>query len=308
MTMNKEFRRGLVFGTACYAVYGLLPLYWKLLAGAPYFEVFAHRMLWGFVFMFAIVQLLRGRSAEFKALLRQRRAVLILALAGLTIAGSWGLYIYAVNSGHVLEASLGYYVNPLVSVVIGLVVFKERLTPMQVVASVLALVGVVYFTVGLGFFPWIAAGLALMFALYGMLKKTGGYPAVPALAAETALIAPLALVFVGASLFMPGHEFLSPAGTERQWTDTVLLVGGGAMTVVPLLLFAKAANSIPLSWVGFLQYLSPTLSTLLGVFVFGEQFTQAHAVCFGLIWVGLALIGVETAWLLRPQARAKKAG
>jgi chloramphenicol-sensitive protein RarD len=311
-----SLRAGLLSALGCYVLWGLLPLYWKLLAQASYFEILSHRMLWSFVFMLIICRFVR--RVRLSSLLRERRALLILGGAGLLICGNWGLYIYAINSGHVLQASLGYYINPLVAILFGVLFFRERLTTIQKVATLLAAAGVVYFTVDYGSFPWIALALAVTFAIYGALKKYGGYPATPALTVETLLVAPLALVFVAATFFLPNHVFLTelaplapslaqaavpavpaplaalaPAGSFDGWALSLLLIGGGALTAIPLLLFARAANAIPLTWVGFLQYISPTLTLLLGVFVYGEPFTTAHAVCFALIWTGLILVSAE---------------
>jgi chloramphenicol-sensitive protein RarD len=302
-----SFKAGLLSAVGCYALWGLLPLYWKLLVHAPYFEVLAHRMLWSFVFMFVICRLvLRIRLSP---LLRDRRALLVLGGASLLVCSNWGLYIYAINSGHVLQASLGYYINPLVAILFGTLFFREQLSLIQKIATVLAGAGVVYFTVDYGAFPWIALTLAVSFAVYGALKKYGGYPATPALTVETALVAPLSLVFVITSFFLPEHVFLAPSvaaaspgfgGELGGWAPTLLLIGGGALTALPLLLFARATNAIPLTLVGFLQYLSPTLTLLLGVFVYGEEFTSAHAACFTLIGVGLIMVSAE---LLRAMMR-----
>jgi chloramphenicol-sensitive protein RarD len=266
-------------------------------------------MLWSFVFMLVICRfVLRIRLAP---LLRDRRALLILGAAGLLICGNWGIYIYAINSGHLLQASLGYYINPLVAILFGTLFFKERLTLIQKIATALAAAGVIYFTVDYGAFPWIALALAFSFAVYGALKKHGGYPAAPALTVETALVAPLALIFVVVSFLLPTHVFLVlPAGGDSvgamgvlgDWAPSLLLIGGGALTAIPLLLFARATNAIPLTLIGFLQYLSPTLTLLLGLFVYGEEFTLAHIVFFALIWVGLIMVSIE---LLHTLSRRK---
>jgi chloramphenicol-sensitive protein RarD len=286
-----SLKTGLLFGAGCYVLWGLLPIYWKLLESASVFEVFAHRMLWSFVFMIVICRFIS--KSDLGALFRDKRAILILGLAGIAVAGTWGIYILAINSGHVLQASLGYYINPLVAILFGVVFFREKLTLMQKIATALAAIGVIYFTIDYGSLPWVSLALAILFAIYGALKKKGGYPATSALAVETTLVAPFALIFVAATFFLPGREFLAPDASPAGWLDTVLLIGGGAVTAIPLLLFAKGANAIPLSWMGFLQYISPTITFLLGVFLYKEPFTTAHAVCFGLIWLGLILISVE---------------
>jgi chloramphenicol-sensitive protein RarD len=290
-TDSPSLRQGLLYAIGCYALWGLLPIYWKLLVSASYLEVLAHRMLWAFVFMLIICRFVT--KSKLGSLFRDKRALLFLGTAGLLVTGNWGLYIFAINSGHILQASLGYYINPLVSILFGVVLFREKLTLIQKIATVLAAIGVLYFTLDYGSFPWVSVLLAVSFAVYGAIKKKGGYPATPALAIETALVAPLALIFVAATFFLPGREFLAVDGTPTSWINTLLLIGGGALTAIPLVLFAKGTNAIPLSWMGFIQYLSPTISLLLGVFIYHEQFTLAHAICFTLIWVGLIMISAE---------------
>jgi chloramphenicol-sensitive protein RarD len=220
--------------------------------------------------------------------------VLLLLGTGLLITVNWGSYIYAINADHILQTSIAYFICPLMSIILGMIVFKEKLTVPQKTATVLAAVGLLYFTFDYGSFPWISLVLASTFALYGTLKKIGGYPALGALATETTLVAPLAIAYVVVSFFLPDRSFLataesSPVGMAG-WMSTLLLIGGGAVTLLPLLLFGKAANSIPLSWIGFFQYIAPTISLLIGVFFYQEPFTHAHAVCFGCIWAGLLLI------------------
>jgi chloramphenicol-sensitive protein RarD len=289
-----RFNTGFLYATGSYLLWGLFPFYWKLLATVAPFEILTHRMLWSFVFMLGACLLVR--RGEVARLFKDRRALLILGTAGLIVAVNWGLYIVAINTGHVLQASLGYYINPLIAILFGVVIFKERLTRIQKTATGLAAVGVLYFSISYGSVPWLSLGMAVSFALYGALKKKGGYPAAPALAVESTLVLPLALVFVAATLLLPGHAFLdvaNSAGLGYSWVTTALLIGGGIVTAVPLLLFSKGANTVPLSWMGFLQYITPTMTLLLGVFVYGEPFTLAHAVCFSLIWAGLIMISIE---------------
>ena len=288
--------RSILIGLSSYVFWGIMPLFWKLLDHVSPMEILAHRLLWSAVFLAAICLFVRRKV--FLALFHNRRAVLILLGAGLLATLNWGLFIYAVTSGHVLQSSMGYYINPLVSIVLGLLVFKEKLSLAQKIALILATMGVLFFTFDYGSFPWLSLTLAVSFALYGVLKKTGRYPALPALAVETALVAPLAIAYIVVAFFLPEHAFLS-LGTNGvlsldALTTSLLLVCGGILTFTPLLLFSEAVNHIPLSWMGFMQYIAPTLSFLLGVLVFGEEFTHAHAVCFSLIWLGLLLIVSES--------------
>jgi chloramphenicol-sensitive protein RarD len=287
-------------------MWGLLPLYWHLLENVSYLEVLGHRMFWGLLFLALVCVVIRRR--ETAELFHNRRALLLLTVSGLLVTFNWGLFIYAINSGHVLQSALGYYINPLISILLGVIFFKEKLTKIQTIASVLAAAGVIYFTIDYGSFPLVSLGLAISFGLYGAVKKYAGYPALPALCVETTLVLPIALVLMAIGFVLPGNIFLSTApaiatgfqGLELSglWMN-LLLIGGGLVTMLPLVFFAQAMNSAPLSLVGFVQYLSPTINLFLGVFVFRESFTQAHLVCFVLIWIGLLLVGAETIWNLR---------
>ena len=287
-----EERRGVLSGVFCYVFWGLCPLFWKLLEEVDSFEVIAQRIIWCFV-MVAIVCAVA--KLDVLGLLRDRRAWRYLVPSALLITVNWSIYIYAVNSGNVVETAIGYYINPLVSIVLGLVVFRERLTRLQVIAVALCVFGIVFFTVNYGRFPWIAVALAVTFGLYGAVKKKAGYPATTALAFESGVMLIPSIMFAVALAHITGaHAFLGDTATLHGWLITALLVLAGPVTAVPLLLFANAANKIPLSLLGFLQYISPTIALFTGVFLFGEPFTMAHAVCLGSIWCGLALVGFET--------------
>ena len=205
-----------------------------------------------------------------------------LVLASVLVTLNWGIYIYAISSGHTLDASLGYYINPLVNVLIGVLLLKEKLSRQQYFAVFLAACGVLNLVLHFGSFPWVALSLAISFSLYGLCKKKLGLGATTGIILETGLLAPLTLIyltwlhFTGNSIFGPGMPF-----------ETSLLVGAGIVTALPLVLFANAANQLPLSMLGFIQYLSPTIALLSGVFLYHEPFTTAHAVSFGLIWLAL---------------------
>lgn len=291
-TLGLRERRGIIAGLCCYAFWGLCPIYWKLLGSVDSLEIIAQRIIWCWVFMVVVCAVLR---LPFSPLLRDARARCHLIPAAALITVNWSIYIYAVAIGHVVDTALGYYINPLVSILFGVAFFRERLTPPQVAAVCLCAAGIVFFLVDYGQLPWISLMLALTFGAYGAIKKRGGYPAVPALAAESTFVMPLAVVLaVGLALVTGGHAFLGDVSTSDGWVTTALLVGAGAVTAIPLVLFAKAANAIPLSLVGFIQYVSPTIALLLGVFAFGEPFTFAHAVCFGCIWCGLVLVSIDS--------------
>ena len=268
-----------------YSTWGLLPIYWKLFGTTPAIEVLSHRMIWSAMFLCGIL-LVQRRLDDLLAMLRLPRQVLVLLLTASLLSFNWGLYIYGVNSDRVVEASLGYYINPLVTVLLGFVFLKERLYRGQQVAVALAVVGVGYFIWQLGTVPWIALALAISFAFYGLLRKVVPVAPLVGLAVETLLITPITLLFV---------VWLGVTGQGRFGESlpmTLLFIGAGVATSMPLLWFNNAAKRLKLATLGFFQYLAPSLSLLLGVFVYGEPFTPVHAVTFGCIWTALLLYSV----------------
>lgn len=302
--LERDERRGIAAAVLCYMLWGLFPLYWKLLDEVDSLEIIAHRIIWCFVTTVLVCVLLR---VDFPALLRKPRAWKFLVPAAVLITLNWSIYIYAVDTNRVIETAIGYYINPLVSILLGVLVFSERLTRLQLAAVALCAFGVVFFTVNYGQFPWIALSLAFSFGLYGAVKKKGGYPAIQALAFEnTILVVPSIIFAILLAHFTGTHAFAMGLDTAHGWYITMLLVFAGPVTAIPLILFAKAANSIPLTLLGFIQYLSPTIALLVGVFLLGEQFTLAHAVCLGSIWCGLALVSIEA--LRRREQPVKKKG
>lgn len=291
-SLSKEQRNGTIAGLFCYLFWGLAPIYWKFLDHVNPFEVIGQRIIWCFVLMVIICAVMR---INFVGMFKDKRAVLYLGVAAVLISINWGVYIYAVSTDRVVHTALGYYTNPLVSILFGVIFFKERLTKLQGTAVALCIIGVLYFLFDYGELPWISLVLALSFGMYGAVKKRGGYPAIPALAVESTLALPLAFgVAIATAVITGSHAFLGDVSTLSGWGTTLLLIGSGAITAIPLVLFAQAANAIPLTMLGFIQYVSPTIALLLGVFAFGEPFTTAHVVCFGCIWVGLALVSYET--------------
>ena len=284
----------MVSGLAAYSLWGLFPLYFPLLEPAGGLEIVAHRVLWSLLFVGLLLTVLR-RWAQVRALVTDRRRVLVLLGAAVLIAGNWLVFVYGVNSGHVVETSLGYFINPLVSVLLGVVVFSERLRPLQWTAVGIAAVAVLVLTVDHGRPPWIALALALTFGLYGLMKKLVRTEAAPGLLVETALVSiPAAVVLAVAH--SAGNGTFGNAGTGH----ALLLASSGVATAVPLLLFAAAARRIPLSTVGLLQYLTPSMQLAIGVFVYGEPMPPARLAGFAIVWVALAVFTVDT---LRP-ARA----
>lgn len=278
----RQYRKGIVYTTVAFFAWGVLPFYWKALGAVPAFEILAHRILWSFVFI-TIVLAVR-RNTQVKALLKDPRSRKSLLVTSALIGLNWFTYVYAVNSEHIVEASMGYYINPLVSVFLGIVILKERLNLLQIFSFVLACVGVLYLTMDYGKFPWIAVLLACAFGLYGLFKKTSNLQSLPSLMIETMLLSPLALgIIVYQASISRGSFFSISIKTD------FLLIFAGVITTLPLYWFAQGAKRIPLSSVGFLQYIAPTLMLCIGVFVYNETFTRAHLISFGLIWIALVL-------------------
>lgn len=299
-TQQTDVARGALAAVGCYAIWGSCPLFWALLDDVDAIELIGQRIAWALVLTVIACKFIL--KVDFVGLLRDSRARRFLIPSGLLVMVNWSLYIVAMVTNNVVEASLGYYINPLVSIVLGLVVFHEKLTPLQVAATVLSAAGVIYFTVSYGSFPWIALSLAFTFGIYGAVKKRGGYPAVPTIAVEGIIALPFAIVALVAVAMAGKSAFFSPDMSLEAWRTRLLLVLTGPVTAVPLILFATAANKTPLSLIGFIQYISPTISLLSGVLVLGEPFTSAHAVCFACIWTGAVLVIADA---IRKQVRQR---
>ena len=291
-------RTGLIFGLAAYLIWGVMPLYFKLLVQVGPAEIVAHRILWSLIFLGVLVALWR-RWAAIRAAATTGKVLITLIVTALLIAVNWLVYIYAVVSGHVLEGSLGYYLNPLVNVLLGVVLLKERLSRAQVFACLLAGGGVAVLAAGAGSGLWISLTLAISFASYGFLRKIVSVDALEGLWVETAILAPAALVWL-LWLQANGTGQFGRLGTNID----LYLVLGGAVTATPLLLFTAAARRLPYSTLGFLQYVAPSLQFLLAVVAFGEHFSRAHAICFGAIWIALAIFSVEGLRAARARAAA----
>jgi chloramphenicol-sensitive protein RarD len=291
-------RAGLVFGLVAYLLWGVLPLYFKLLAVVPPIEIVANRIIWSLLFLALLVALWR-RWSTIRAALASRRVVLILMLTAALIATNWLVYVWAVVNGHVLETSLGYYLNPLFNVLLGVVLLKERLSRAQSGAVLLAASGVAVLAWGAAAGLWISLSLAFSFGLYGFVRKIAPVDALEGLWIETALLAPPSLIYL-----LWAHQGVGGL-TANGTTVTLLLLLGGAITAVPLLLFNAAAKRLPYSTLGFLQYIAPSLQFLLAVTVFGEPLTLAHALCFGAIWAALAIFAAEGVRIGRARARAE---
>ncbi|MCD7975603.1 MAG: EamA family transporter RarD [Tannerellaceae bacterium] len=277
-----SYNQGIGYAVACYVVWGLFPIFWKAITGIPAVNVLAHRIVWSFLFLLGWV-LLTNRQT-FISYIKQPKLLLRLGLAGFVVSANWGIYIYAVESNHIIEAGLGYYINPLVNVFLGYIFLKERLAPMQKAAVVLALIGVTYFTISYGQFPWVSLSLATSFGLYGLLKKKAKLESMPALSVETMMVCPFALAF----LFYTAENMEGMSIFPSSGVTSLLLVVSGVVTAIPLYWFGKSAQVIPLSTMGFIQYVCPTLQLLLGIFVYGESFGIEYLICFAFVWAGLA--------------------
>lgn len=289
-------RAGLLFGLGAYLLWGVLPLYFKLLQGVAPSEIVAHRIIWSLVFLVLLVTLWR-RWPAIRAALAASRVVMTLAVTAMLIAANWLIYIWAVLNGHVLAGSLGYYLNPLINVLLGVVLLKERLTRGQIAAVLLAALGVSVLAARAADGLWISLTLALTFGLYGFIRKIAPVDALEGLAIETAILAPISLGWI-LWLEQQGTGGFTAFGA----TTNALLILGGAVTAIPLLLFNAAAKRLPYSMLGFLQYIAPSLQFLLAVLVFGEAFTPAHMICFGAIWAALAIFAWEGVRLSRARA------
>lgn len=303
MPMTRQFRGLGAMALAC-VIWGLSGIFYKLLAHVPPLEVLAHRTLWSMV-VFGGVAVMRGQGAQMRKCLSQPRMLAVTAATAVLIACNWLGFIYSIQAGFALQASLGYYIFPLVAVLLGRVIFGDRLRPLQWVAVAMATVAVAQLTVGLGILPRISLMLATTFALYGALKRTLSVDPVASVAAEVVILAPMALIWL-AGVHWAGWTGLvgRPGGFfgHDLWT-TFLLVLSGPITGMPLLLFAYAAQRISLPTIGLVQYLNPTLQFLVATLAFGEHVTRWHAIAFVLIWSGLALYSLDS---LRARARTAR--
>ena len=282
---QQRHRRGIAYGLAAYGLWGTVPLYWPLMAAAGPLEILAHRIVWSLVLAGLLLLVLRKRG--WWRSIATPRILGLLTLAAIMIALNWGLYIWAVNSGHVVEAALGYYINPIVSVLLGVLVLHERMALGQWIAIGLAGIAVIVLAVDYGHLPWVALILAPSFGFYGLLKKQVDSGALETMTVESALLTPVAIGYLlwlqatGSLVF--GHQGMGLS---------LLLASTGLVTLTPLLLFAAAATRLPLSTVGLLQYVTPTAQFVLGVYYFGETMSVARWLGFGLVWAALVVLTV----------------
>lgn len=288
--MNHARRTGMIAALSTYLIWGVLPLYWNLLARAEANEILAHRIIWSFFFM-VVVLMVTKRWQSFKedcrALWQNKKRGAVLLLAAFTISLNWLTYIWAVNHGHVIDTSIGYYINPLMSVLFGIVFFRERISGLKKISLLLAAIGIVLMTYELGKLPWVAVVLAVSFSVYGALKKQLHLNPFSSITLETLLMVPFAVPYIGMLMMSPANHF------SLATPDLALyLMGTGVVTAVPLVLFSYGANLLPLNVLGFFQYISPTIGLLIGIFFFHETFGMAQISALGFVWAAIVLFTV----------------
>ena len=283
-----ESRRGFLLGVTAYLLWGAFPLYWPLLEPAGAFEILAHRIIWSLVAT-GLLLLALGRTAAVRRMVADRRVLGLLTLAACVITVNWATYIWSVNNGHVVESSLGYFINPLVTVLMGVFILGERLRSWQWVAMGVAGLAVVVLTVDYGRLPWVALILAFSFGSYGLCKKQAGAPAIESITYETLVVGPLAAAYV-AWLVLTGDSHFASHGAGH----ALLFVGTGVVTAVPLICFGGAAIRVPMTTLGLLQYLTPLLQFALGVLYFHENMPAGRWAGFGLVWVALAIFTADS--------------
>jgi chloramphenicol-sensitive protein RarD len=285
MKLNNE-KDGIAFALLSYIMWGITPIYWKLIQNVSSEEILAQRVFWSFIFMLVLLFFMKKWSSyvEFmKEIVKNPKLVWALFIASILISSNWGIFMWAVLNGKILEASLGQYINPLTSMIIGVIALKERLNSLQIIAFISAGIGVLILTFHYGVIPWISLSLALTFGFYGLAKKMIKTDAVLGLTLETMVISPIALIYLAYLMFQSQIQFFNSASTS------LLLMGSGIVTALPLLLFTKSAKKVSLSMLGILQYISPTLSLMIGVFLYNEILTKAHFIAFTFIWLALII-------------------
>lgn len=293
---DQHARAGVLFAIVAYSMWGFAPMYFKLLAYMPATEILVHRIVWSGVVLLLLVAL-RNQWPKIKAAIKSRKIMLILLAAGLLLGANWLLFIWAVNNDQLLEASLGYYINPLFNILFGRLFLAERLRPMQKGAVVFAISGVAIAVAGLGYLPWIALVLAISFSLYGLLRKKVAVDSMPGLFIETAMMLPAALVYW---LLFAGES--SDMLSNSAYTN-VLLILAGVVTTAPLLCFTAAARRIQYSTLGFFQYIGPSIMFILAVFYYQEPLDKARLITFGFVWTGLAIFCWDSFRHFRQQKR-----
>lgn len=289
--MDKQYKLGIFYGLSAYLIWGVLTIYWRQIQHVDAMEILASRFIWSAIFVFFLM-LATGKLKVFvdetKAIFKTWKTSICMILAAITISFNWGIFIWAVEVGRIVETSMGYYINPLVSVLFGMIFLREKLDKLQTIAVACAAVGIGVIIVKNGSLPWVSVSLAATFAFYGLLKKLIKAQALTSIMLETLLISPLMLYY----LYYLSHH----GGNVYQSCDNrtlLYLVGAGIATATPLLFFTGCAKVLPLYMVGFMQYIAPSITLLIGIFMYGEAFTLTHAVAFGCIWVGLVFFTIS---------------
>jgi chloramphenicol-sensitive protein RarD len=281
-------KKGLLFALGAYFIWGLFPIYWKTIQHVPALQLIGHRIVWSFLLLMLILSV-GGNIKGLAAKMTDLKILRIYALAALLIGVNWLLYVWAVNAGFIVETSLGYFINPLISVVLGMIFFRERLRPLQWIPVALAGIGVAYLAISYGRLPWIALVLAFSFGFYGLVKKMAPLNSANGLTLETGIL------FIPALGYLLFAEWTGAgAFTHTGPSADLLMVGAGLVTTIPLLMFAGAAHRIPLTTVGLMQYLAPTLQFLIGVFIYHEPFSSQQLIGFGIVWIGLLVFASES--------------
>ena len=285
-------RKGILYAVAAYAIWGIFPLYWKLLAHVDSLEVLVSRVIWSFVFTYLFIIIIKQRQLlleDLKLLWKDKKLFLSLLSASFVISCNWFLYIFAVNNNHVVDASLGYYINPLITVVFGMIFFKEKLSKLQISAVIVAFIGVLSLTIGYGEVPWIALLIAFSFASYSALKKQITLNATRGLVIETLFMLPVAIVYYIYIMSTNKATFL-----QLNWQTDLILVLGGIVTAIPLVLFANGAKLLPQYVIGFIQYMTPTIVLVLGIVLYKEPFTKTELISFMFIWLSIIIFTFST--------------
>lgn len=289
--MNEQ-RKGIIYAFIAYGIWGIFPLYWKLLSNVNSLEILINRVIWSFIFTTLFIFLIGQRKLlleDLKSLWQKKKLFWSLLAASFVITCNWYLYIWGVTHNHVVDASLGYYINPLLTVLFGVIFFKEKLSKAQLLAVLIAFSGLLVMTVNYGKVPWIALLIAFSFATYGALKKKITLDATRGLAIETLFILPFSLVAYIYIMLTSEISFL-----HTNWKTDLFLIIGGIVTAYPLIMFAKGAKALPQYLIGFIQYISPTILLLLGVILYNESFTKVDGIAFGFIWLAIIIFTVTT--------------
>ena len=292
-SQNTEAQIGIGYALLAFSAWGFIPIYWKLLNTVPSMEILTHRMVWSVFFLLGLLAV-QKRLGEFRELFHSPKYIFMLLGTATLLGGNWFVYIYGVNTNQVIETSLGYFISPLLVILLGAVFLRERLNIWQVVAVGFAALGVLNFIWNFGSLPWIALSLAFTFSFYGLFRKMIPVKPLVGLLMETALLTPLAAILIAFwEIDGTGHF-----GTT--WMTDFLLFGGGVVTSLPLLWFINAGKSLRYSTIGFIQYLTPSIQLLIGVYLYHEPFTSTHSITFGLIWAGLVIFSINSLFVQSP--------